>query len=211
MIEIDLSHFETHRYDVQPAHRRAVIFTLILTVLLWLTEPLHGIPVAATSAVPIVLLTLTQVLNAQDVRSLPWDTLMLVAGGLALGIALVDVGLSDLLMDRILSWALPVVIIAAIFSLMAVMLSNIMSNTAAASILVPLSLTLPAPYGMAVPVIVAICCSSALLLPVSTPSNAISFATGLIRQKDFYPGGLLLIGIAPPIALAIVLLWTFLY
>ncbi len=211
MIEIDLSHFETHTNDVKPAHRRAVIFTLILTVLLWLTEPLHGIPVAATSAVPIVLLTLTQVLNANDVRSLPWDTLMLVAGGLALGIALVDVGLSDLLMDRILGWALPVVVIAVIFSLMGVMLSNIMSNTAAASILVPLSLTLPAPYGMAVPVIVAICCSSALLLPVSTPSNAISFATGLIRQKDFYPGGLLLIGIAPPIALAIVLLWTFLY
>lgn len=210
-VEIDLSLFEAKESDVKPAHRRAVILILTLTVLLWLTEPLHGIPVAATSAVPIVLLTLSQVITAQHVRSLPWDTLMLVAGGLALGIALVDVGLSDILMNEVYSWALPVLAIAVIFSLIGVLLSNVMSNTAAASILVPLSITLPEPFGMAVPVILAICCSSALFLPVSTPSNAVAFSTGLIRQKDFYPGGLLLIVIAPPIALAIVLLWTFLY
>lgn len=208
---LDLSVIENKESDVNPSQRRAVLLTLILTVGLWLTEPIHGVPVAATSAFPIVLLTMLQVVNAQHVRTLPWDTLMLVAGGLALGIALVDVGLSDIFMDRVFSWALPVFAVAVIFSLVGVLLSNVMSNTAASAILVPLSITLPGAFGVAVPVIVAICCSSALLLPVSTPSNAISFSTGLIPQKEFYPGGLFLIVVAPVVALGAVMLWSLFY
>lgn len=208
---LDLSVIENKEINVNPSQRRAVLLTLVLTVGLWLTEPIHGVPVAATSAVPIVLLTMLQVVNAQHVRTLPWDTLMLVAGGLALGIALVDVGLSDIFMDRVFSWALPVFAVAVIFSLVGVLLSNVMSNTAASAILVPLSITLPGAFGVAVPVIVAICCSSALLLPVSTPSNAISFSTGLIPQKEFYPGGLFLIVVAPIVALSAVMLWSLFY
>ena len=64
------------------------------TVALWLTTPLHGIHVAAISLIPIVGLTMTQVLGAADVRGLPWDTLMLVAGGLSLGAAVTDTGLA---------------------------------------------------------------------------------------------------------------------
>ncbi|TVR36639.1 MAG: DASS family sodium-coupled anion symporter [Cryomorphaceae bacterium] len=195
----------------QRSQRIAVIVTLIVTVSLWLTEPIHGIPVAATSAVPIVFLTLTQVINAEHVRSLPWDTLMLVAGGLALGIALVDVGLSQILMDEVFSWALPLILLAFFFSLIGVLLSNVMSNTAASSILIPLSVALPAPFGIAVPVIVAICCSSALMLPVSTPSNAISFGTGLLQQRDFYPGGIFLVLVSPLIAIGAAMLWSLFY
>ena len=66
----------------------------ITTVGLWMTTPIHGIHVAAISLIPIVGLTMTQVLGAADVRGLPWDTLMLVAGGLSLGAAVVDTGLA---------------------------------------------------------------------------------------------------------------------
>lgn len=208
---IDLSLLDDEETKQKHPGRTAVLLTLIVTVGLWLTEPIHGVPVAATSAVPIVFLTLAQVITAQHVRALPWDTLMLVAGGLALGIALVDVGLSDIMMARIDGFNLHGFAVVVIFSLMGVLLSNVMSNTAAASILVPLSVALPLPFGLAAPVILAVSCSSALLLPVSTPSNAISFATGLIPQKDFYPGGLFLIVVAPLIAIAAVMLWTLLY
>ncbi len=61
---------------------------------MWMTTPWHGIHVAAISLIPIVGLTMTQVLGAADVRGLPWDTLMLVAGGLSLGAAVVDTGLA---------------------------------------------------------------------------------------------------------------------
>jgi solute carrier family 13 (sodium-dependent dicarboxylate transporter), member 2/3/5 len=209
-VQLQLDDPEVLPIVVEPFQRYAVLFILFLTVGMWVTEPLHGIPVAATSAIPIVLLTLTQVITADQVRQLPWDTLMLVAGGLALGIALSDVGLTDLAMSRLLSFALPVMVLGFIFSLIATNLSNIMSNTAAASILVPLAIALPAPYNVVVPVAVAISCSCSLLLPVSTPSNAIAYSTGMVEQKDFRPGGLLLIGLGPMLAYFVVMLWAWL-
>ncbi len=191
--------------------RYAVIFTLSVTVLMWLTEPIHGIPIAATSAIPIVLLTLFQVIKAEDVRRLPWDTLMLVAGGLALGIAMVDVGLTDIIMEKISQLPIPMIGVAIVFSIVAVLISNIMSNTAAASILVPLGLSLPGIWGFAVPLIIALSCSCALLLPVSTPSNAISYSTGMIAQKSFRPGGLLMMVMGPVLAFVSVMLYALIF
>jgi sodium-dependent dicarboxylate transporter 2/3/5 len=188
--------------------KRAVTFTLIITISLWLTEPIHGIPVAATSAVPIVFLTLTQVINAKQVRSLPWDTLMLVAGGLALGLAIVEVGLSTIIMEALTNLAFHQVWIMIIFSFIGVLLSNVMSNTAASAILVPLGLSLTGVFGIAAPLIIAISCSCALLLPVSTPANAIAYSTGMIEQKDFRKGGLFFIVVGPIVAFGIIMLWA---
>lgn len=190
-------------------HKRPVIFTLIVTIGLWLTEPIHGIPVAATAAVPIVLLTLTQVITSQDVRTLPWDTLMLVAGGLALGIAIVEVGLSDIIMNAIYGFSLHDFWILIIFAVVGVLLSNVMSNTAASSILVPLGISLAGIFGISGPIIIAVSCSCALLLPVSTPSNAIAYSTGLIEQKEFRKGGLFFILVGPIVAIAVVTLWSY--
>ena len=210
-IKLDLSELKGSSKNKKGFERNAVLFTLFVTVSMWLTEPFHGIPIAATSAIPIVLLTLFQVIRAEDVRRLPWDTLMLVAGGLALGIAMVDVGLTDIIMEKISQLPIPLVGVAIVFAIIAVVISNIMSNTAAAAILVPLGLSLPGIWGIAVPLIVAISCSSALLLPVSTPSNAISFSTGMVEQKSFRPGGLLMILLGPLLAFITVLFYTWIF
>ncbi len=208
---LDLSQISASEKKVDPFKRKAVIFTLIATIALWVTEPLHGIPVAATSALPILLLTLTQVITSDQVRALPWDTLMLVAGGLALGIALVEVGLANIVMQQINNLPIAVLTVAFIFSLIGVSLSNVMSNTAAASILIPLAVTLPSPFGVAVPVMVAISCSCALLLPVSTPSNAIAYATGLVEQKEFRRGGVFFLILGPVSAFLAAMAWVWLY
>src|SRR5690606_31195966 len=63
--------------------RRITLIILSITLLFWLTSQWTGIPVAAVSGIPIVGLTMFGIIDADDVRSLPWDTLMLVAGGLA--------------------------------------------------------------------------------------------------------------------------------
>ncbi|EKB49900.1 SLC13 family permease [Cecembia lonarensis] len=210
-VQLDLSEMKGRNQSKKGFERNAVLFTLFITVSMWLSEPLHGIPIAATSAIPIVLLTLFQVIKAEDVRRLPWDTLMLVAGGLALGIAMVDVGLTDIIMEKISQLPIPMVGVALVFAIIAVLISNIMSNTAASAILVPLGLSLPGIWGIAVPLIVALSCSSALLLPVSTPSNAISFSTGMVEQKSFRPGGLLMIILGPILAFLVVLLYTWVF
>lgn len=211
-IKLDMSEITKSRPDNRPKfEKNAVLFTLIVTVTAWLTEPLHGLPIAATSAIPIVLLTMLQVVRAEDVRKLPWDTLMLVAGGLALGIAMVDVGLTDIIMKSISTLPVPVYVVAAIFAFVGVSISNIMSNTAAASILVPLGLALPGIWGLTTPLIIAISCSCALLLPVSTPSNAIAFSTGLVEQKSFRPGGILMMFVGPILGFAMVVVYALIF
>ncbi|WKK87833.2 DASS family sodium-coupled anion symporter [Marivirga arenosa] len=187
--------------------RRAVMITVSVTIIMWLTEYFHGLPVAATSAIPILFLTITQVIRAEHVRKLPWDTLMLVAGGLALGIAIVKVGLAEIVINEINALPISVLFVTIIFSVLAVLVSNVMSNTAAASILVPLAASLALPFGITGPIIVALSCSCAVLLPVSTPANAIAYSTGMMEQKDFRQGGIFFIILAPIFAFGTVMLW----
>ena len=208
-LSVDLDAILQTSVVVNSFKKKAVIVTVIVTIGMWLTEYFHGLPVAATSAIPILFLTVTQVINAEHVRKLPWDTLMLVAGGLALGIAIVNVGLAEIVINQINAMPISVITVAVIFSVLGVLISNVMSNTAAASILVPLAISLPAPYGITVPIIVALSCSCALLLPVSTPANAIAYSTGMMEQKDFRRGGIFFIILAPVFAFASVMIWYF--
>ena len=73
--------------------RKIVGGVIIVTVGLWLTASLHGLTVASICAIPLVILTVTGVLTGKDIQGLPWDTLLLVAGGLSLGLALEQTGL----------------------------------------------------------------------------------------------------------------------
>lgn len=196
--ELDLSFLDEEPDHLVPVKEKwIVILTLFITVLLWSTESLHGIPLAATSAVPIVILTLTRIISAEQVRSLPWDTLMLVAGGLALGLAIVDVGLANEFILVLNSFDFPLWVLAIVFGYLTLGLSNVMSNTAAAAILIPITLGLPLNYQVSVPLAIALCASCALFLPVSTPPNAIAYSTNLLDQKDFRIGGFYFAGIAP--------------
>ncbi|MCZ4407534.1 DASS family sodium-coupled anion symporter [Cryomorphaceae bacterium 1068] len=210
--ELDLSFMEKEdeAHPVDKKERNIMIFTLVFTVLLWSTETLHGIPLAATSAVPIVILTLTRIIRADEVRSLPWDTLMLVAGGLALGHAIVDVGLANEFIVLLESINMPMVVLAILFGYLTLALSNVMSNTAATSILVPIALGLSGTYQLSVPLIVALCASCALFLPVSTPPNAIAYSTNLLEQKDFRISGGYFFVLAPVIIFPLAMLVAYL-
>lgn len=190
-------------------NRRIVLFTLIATVLLWSTEALHGIPLAATSALPIVALTLSRVLSSEEVRTLPWDTLMLVAGGLALGRAIVDVGLADLFVGIIESRDLPLWLMAIFFGYLTLGLSNVMSNTAASAILVPIALGFAGSFAISIPLIVALCAASALFLPVSTPPNAIAYSTRMVEQRDFRISGTYFLLLSPVLIYPVALLVGF--
>lgn len=180
---------------------RVIVATLsIVTVGLWMTTPLHGIHVAAISLVPIVGLTMAQVLGAADVRGLPWDTLMLVAGGLSLGAAVVDSGLAA----RLATWLefltvlnLDALVFGAL-ALVTVLLSNFMSNTATVSLILPVALALMPGRELEMCLILGLSASCALLLPVSTPPNAVAFSTGEIKTGDLRAGGIL-IGLAGPV------------
>ncbi len=185
--------------------KRIVIIVMSLTALLWLTNQWHGIPVAAVSGIPIILLTMVGIITSDDVRALPWDTLMLVAGGLSLGLAIKETGLAEYFISKLTNFNLNFYVLVVIFGFITVVFSNVMSNTATATILIPLASILEPANQIVLPIIIGLCASCALFLPVSTPPNAIAFSTGYIDQSDFRLGGIV-VGIIGPIIITLFVL-----
>lgn len=191
--------------------KRIVLAIFTITLLLWLTSQWTKIPVAVVSGVPIVLLTMLQIIDSEDVRKLPWDTLMLVAGGLSLGLVIQEQGIASYFVDKIGSLQINYYGILVLFAFITIIFSNFMSNTAAATILIPVGVSLlsiiPNSSPSVLPVVIGLCASCALLLPVSTPPNAVAYSMGVIEQKEFYPGGIF-IGILGPV---MIIGWSLLF
>ena len=192
--------------DISTTQIRITVIIILTSLVFWLTSQWVGIPVAAVSGIPIVGLTMFGILDADDMRKLPWYTLMLVAGGLALGLAVQQQGLTDYFISFIDVQSLNFYVLSFIFALLSVIFSNIMSNTATTTIMIPLAISfallLPEQSPKTIPLIIALSASCALLLPVSTPPNAIAYSTGQLEQSDFRFGGIL-IGILGPILVCV--------
>lgn len=188
------------------AKRRVVIVVLAVTLLSWMTSSLHHVGVAMVAAIPIVFLTMTSVLDTNDVRAMPWDTLLLVAGGLALGLALQDTGLLSHYARKIIAMELGKLVVLCVFAFVTMLVSNIMSNTATATILIPLGMATLPEHRLEIALIIGFAASTAMFLPVSTPPNAIAFSTGLVAQKRFRIGGILIGLVGPAAVIAWVLL-----
>lgn len=177
--------------------RITVMVTFFATIALWMTGPLHGIPTPVVSFLPITVFTVTSVLDAKDIRRLHWDILLLLTGGLALGVAVTETGLAKWLVARLPVESLGPLAVALFLAYLCSALSNFMSNTAAANILIPIAAALGHSQQIHFVVPIALAASSAMCLPVSTPPNAIAFGSGRLRTTDFLAGGLLIGSIAP--------------
>ncbi len=171
-----------------------VVFAL--TVGLWLTEPLHGINSSVVGFLPVVVLLATGVFGSRELQAMPWHVLWLVAGGIALGIGVTDSGLDQWFIDLV-SWdGLAAGLLAATLAATALAMSTIISNSAAANLLIPIGLTLALSEAVDVDPVaagffIAIGASLAMALPVSTPPNAIAYSAGTISTRDLATVGII--------------------
>lgn len=163
--------------------------TFTITVLLWMTEPLHALPAALAALLPVAVFTVTGVINAQDLKRIDWDVLILVAGGLSLGVGMEKTGLSRALVDLVPFELLSLVMLTIVFGVLTLVVSNFMSNTSAANLLIPIAIAIAVWSPMVAAITVALASSLAMSLPVSTPPNAIAFATGKIQNKEMAIAG----------------------
>ena len=133
-----------------------------------------------------------------------WGTLILFGGGLAMGGMMYKTGLSQWIGDLIVAamgGAVSQVVLVAIFSVLALLLSELTSHTAATNMIGPLAITIAVSAGLSpVPVSVGIALSASLgfMLPVSTPPNAIVYASGYVPITKMISTGVYIdfIGIA---------------
>jgi sodium-dependent dicarboxylate transporter 2/3/5 len=129
-------------------------------------------------------------------RRLPWDVLLLFGGGFALAEAFQATGLGAWLasgMDGL--EGVPTVLVVAVVCLFTTFLSELMSNTAIAALMMPvMAATATAlgihPYTLMVPA--AISASFSFMLPTGTPPNAIVFGSGHVTMRQMARSGLAL-------------------
>lgn len=160
-----------------------------VVVILWLTSKWHGIPSAIISLVPLVVFFGLRLLEDDDLRDLGWGILFIIGGGMSLGVAMRESGLSDWIVGRIPFEGLGSLAILFAFSISAAAITNFISNSATANMLLPIvvGVTAIAPERSAV--IVALACSAAMILPISTPPNAIAYGSGYVNVKEMIKGG----------------------
>lgn len=184
-----------------------VVATFVTTVGLWLTQPLHGIPSGVVALIPVMVFCAFGIITRNDLKRIEWDVLILIAGGLTLGVAMKYSGLSDVLVGIITSAGLPPVALLIVFIVFSVVISNFMSNTSAANLLIPIVSSLSMISPMVGAISVAFACSFAMSLPISTPPNAIAFATHAIETGDMakYGSMISLVGIVLLILVVLVM------
>jgi sodium-dependent dicarboxylate transporter 2/3/5 len=156
---------------------------------------------AVVALAVIVLLVASRAIDWPDIEShTQWGVLLLFGGGLALSALMGSSGASRFLADALTDllrgtpdWLVLLGIIAFV-----VMLTELVSNTASAALLVPVFAVLAPDFGLdprALSAAIAISASCAFMLPVATPPNALVFGTGHVSAASMMRCGLLLNGV----------------
>ena len=171
--------------------------TFIGTILLWATEQWTKINSNVVALIPLGVLTATGIFTKDDIKEINWTVLWLVAGGFALGTCLQGTGLAKVLIGAIPFNMMSVVLVMIIAGLVCYFLSNFISNSATAALLIPIlivvaeGMNLGASGSRAMISYIAVCASIAMLFPISTPPNAIASSTGMVETKDMTKVGII--------------------
>jgi sodium-dependent dicarboxylate transporter 2/3/5 len=158
-----------------------------LTVLGWLLESVHGISAATVGFFAVVALLAGRAISSVDLGQLPWAVLWLVSGGIALGTGLGSAGVDDWIVGLVDWAAVPEGLLVLGLAVLALVLSTFISNSATANLLIPIGLTVATAAGgnpMVAGIGIALACSLAMALPISTPPNAVAYATGEVSTKN---------------------------
>ena len=178
-----------------------VYITFAITVLLWVTDKVTGVNSNVVAMLPVAVFCAIGVIDRRDLEEISWSVLWMVAGGFALGVALNETGLATHMIQAIPfdTWSPIVVFVGS--GLICYAMANFISHTATAALLVPILAVagmsmqenLASLGGVSTLLIgVAIGSSLGMVLPISTPPNALAHATGMIKQNDMAKVGLIM-------------------
>ena len=154
------------------------------------------VPIPVTAVLGCVALVMTRILEPEDIyRSINWQVIFLLAGVLPLGIAMHTSGAAGFLASQVVSLVGdmgPVAVLAAIYLLAAIM-TETMSNAAAAVLLAPIAISTaghlgvdPKPFLMAI----TFAASTGFSTPVGYQTNTMIYNPGGYRYADFLRAGM---------------------
>ena len=191
--------------------QKRVFLTFALTAIFWMTrkEPFGGwgqwLPQANDASVALLaVIAMFLIPNGQGAKLLdwksaeriPWGILLLFSGGLTLAKGFMVSGLSDFFgahLAQFLSW--PTIIIILVICLAVTFLTEVVSNTATATLLMPILAVAGMSLGkdpLFIMAPAAVSASCAFMLPVATAPNAIVFGYDKFNVKMMMKNGLAL-------------------
>ena len=181
-------------------HFWVVAATFVITIVLWLIpEKVTGLNSNEVALIPFAIFVATGVFSKNDFKEINWDVLWMVAGGLALGTALMKTGLAKVLVDTIPFATMPALVVIIVSGIVGYAIANFLSHTSAANLLLPILATVATAVDLgafggsaALLIGLAISTSVAMILPISTPPNAIASSTGLVETKDMAKMGVIM-------------------
>ncbi len=207
-------HFLKMRKHVHPftSKQIQVAAILVITILLWITESLHGLHSSVVALVPVVLLSVLNLIDTKDFHKIGWDSLILIGGGIALGMAIDISGLDDSL-SHLLGTSLlaqPYFLILLVMGFIGIVLTSFLSNTAASAVFIPIITALATVLNTDMTNLVvaaAIGVSLDFMLPMGTPPTAMAHATGYVHIKDLLKAGFF-ISLAGALLMAVLAYFT---
>jgi sodium-dependent dicarboxylate transporter 2/3/5 len=196
----------------QPAEKR-VMTLFALTALAWVTRQapfggwseLFGLPGANDASVALLAVVVMAVapdgkgerlLKWEAARTIPWGVLILFGGGITIAKAFMQSGLADQIASQLeLLSHIPVWLMILSLCLTVTFLTEVTSNTATASLLMPLLAAAAVvmdvnPMLLMIPA--AMSASCAFMLPVATAPNAVIYGSGKVTIKEMARAGLVL-------------------
>ncbi len=184
-----------------------VLAIFILTAILWIIRSFLITPYLpmvgdATIAIAMSILLFLIPVNLEKGEfaldwdwavKIPWGTLILFGGGLALAKGIEETGLAIWVAEKLDKFThLPLLFFLLVTITLMVSLTNLTSNTGTAAMMLPVLVPLAQTMGidfltLALPAIIAV--SGAFILPVATPPNAIVFGTGHVSIPQMVKNG----------------------
>lgn len=214
-----LSESESAKYERELDHssipswkRIASVVVLVFTILGMVFADTIGTPFYVIAWVgALILIYLGVISGAEAIDAMDWNTVLLIAGTLSIGMALDKTGAGSLIADTVVSivGTSPIVVLAAIMMVTAV-LSNFMSNTAAAALMAPIGLslaeTIPNMDARMLIMAIAISASFSYATPFGSTPNTMIYGLGGYKFSDYTKVGLpqIIISFAVTIAMLII-------
>jgi len=197
-------HIDMPRVGEWQLEEKRVFIVFAITALAWITRSqpfggwktwldLPGANDASVALLAVVVMFLVpngkggRLLDWETAAKIPWGMLILFGGGIAIAKAFVVSGLSAALGDilaGVADW--PLLLMIAIICLTITFLTEITSNTATTTLMMPILAAAALAAGLdplLLMVPAAMSASCAFMLPVATAPNTIVFSTGRFRTS----------------------------
>ncbi|MDI6765456.1 MAG: DASS family sodium-coupled anion symporter [Bacteroidota bacterium] len=203
--------------SLSPGEKRTII-VVSLAVILWITNPFWDFLLPSIIAeqlqwideytiglfcgvllfiIPVNFRENAFVLHWRDTKIIDWGTLILFGGGIALSEGMFKTGLASWIATSFVGlFGIPSIFLFVVIIILLVdFLTEVTSNTAVTSMMVPIIISIAISTGsnpITPAIAAAVAASMAFMLPVATPPNALVYGTGYVKLKDMIRAGFIL-------------------